>query len=131
MRKAILCVDDEKIVLDSLCAQFERSFGSEFIYEAAESVEEAWEVIDELIEDGCTLILVISDWLMPDVKGDEFLREVHQKWPKTIKIILTGYADNAALEKAKETANLYCIIQKPWDGHELIEQIKRALVTVQ
>ncbi len=131
MHKAILCVDDEKIVLDSLCTQFQKAFGSEFIYEAAESVEEAWEVIEELIEDGCKLIVVISDWLMPNVKGDEFLKEVHQKWPETIKIILTGYADNASLLEAKKSANLYCVIQKPWDGYELIAQIKRALLTVQ
>ncbi|MCG8538407.1 MAG: response regulator [Clostridia bacterium] len=127
MLKAILCVDDEKIILDSLYAQFVRAFGNQFIYEAAESVEEAWEVIDELVESGCKLILIISDWLMPNVKGDQFLKEVHEKWPDIVKILLTGYADNHALERAKELANIYCIIQKPWNADELIGQINKAL----
>jgi predicted signal transduction protein with EAL and GGDEF domain len=45
---AILCVDDEIIILESLREQLQRHFGDRYLYEVAESVEEAWEVIDEL-----------------------------------------------------------------------------------
>lgn len=120
-------VDDEKIILDSLCLQIKRAFGNEFAYEAAESAEEAWEIIEELAEEGCNIILIVSDWLMPNIKGDEFLSKVHEKWPETIKIILTGYADDDAIERARQNANLYCVIKKPWSYEELITQIAEAL----
>ncbi|MCS7189292.1 MAG: response regulator, partial [Bacteroidia bacterium] len=83
-KRAILCVDDEKIVLDSLQDQLRSTFGDEFEYEIAESVEEAWEVIDDLVSQGYEMVLVISDWLMPRVKGDTFLIELHQKYPETV-----------------------------------------------
>ena len=48
---AILCVDDEVVILDSLKEQLKRQFGDRFIYEVAQSADEAWEVIEELHED--------------------------------------------------------------------------------
>ncbi len=125
---AILCVDDEKIVLDSLQEQLDVTFGDKFQYEIAESVEEAWEVIDDLVGEGFEMVLVISDWLMPRVKGDEFLIDVHEKYPSTVTIMLTGQADPEAVQNAYDNANLYAYIRKPWREEELIAQVKKALV---
>jgi len=126
-KPAILCVDDEKIVLDNLREQLQSSFGDRFEYEVAESVEEAWEVIEWLTEDGCEFVLVISDWLMPMVKGDQFLVDVHNKFPGTVKIMLTGQADPEAVQNAKDNADLYAYIRKPWSEEQLISQIEHAL----
>lgn len=126
-KPAILCVDDEKIVLDNLREQLQASFGDRFEYEVAESVEEAWEVIEWLTEDGCEFVLVISDWLMPMVKGDEFLVDVHNKYPGTVKIMLTGQADPDAVQNAVENADLYAYVKKPWSEQDLINKIKKAL----
>jgi CheY-like chemotaxis protein len=125
--KAILCVDDEEIVLSSLKEQIEDYFGDQFLYEVAESAEEAWEVIDEFYEDEVELLVIVSDWLMPGIKGDEFLIAVHQKFPKIIKVILTGQADDEAIERAKREANLYRCLRKPWQTEELIETIRSGL----
>ncbi len=127
MPKAILCVDDEKIVLDSLQEQLRMTFGDQFQYEIAESVDEAWEVIDELVSDGYDMVLVISDWLMPRVKGDKFLVDVHNKYPETVTIMLTGQADQEAVQNAMENANLYAYVRKPWREEELIERVNNAL----
>lgn len=126
-KPAILCVDDEKIVLDNLREQLQASFGDRFEYEVAESVEEAWEVIEWLTEDGCEFVLVISDWLMPMVKGDEFLVDVHNKYPGTVKIMLTGQADPDAVQNAVENADLYAYVKKPWSEQDLISKIEKAL----
>ena len=67
---AILCVDDEIVILDSLKEQLKRYFGDRYIYEIAESAEEAWEVIEELHEDEIKILIIVSDWLMPGIKGD-------------------------------------------------------------
>lgn len=124
---AILCVDDEVIILDSLKEQLKRSFGDEYIYEVAESAEEAWEIIEELQEDDINMIVIVSDWLMPGTKGDEFLIQVHQKFPHFIKVMLTGQADEAALKNAQEEANLYACLHKPWTEQELRQIITSAL----
>jgi DNA-binding NtrC family response regulator len=126
-KPAILCVDDEKIVLDNLRQQLQSSFGDRFEYEVAESVEEAWEVIEWLAEDGCEFVLVISDWLMPMTKGDEFLVEVHNKFPATVKIMLTGQADPDAVQNAIDNADLYAYVKKPWSEKDLIAKIEQAL----
>jgi DNA-binding NtrC family response regulator len=126
-KRAILCVDDEKIVLDSLQDQLRNTFGDEFEYEIAESVDEAWEVIEDLVSQGYEMVLVISDWLMPRVKGDTFLIELHQKYPETVTIMLTGQADPEAVENAYQNANLYAYIRKPWREEDLINYVYNAL----
>jgi DNA-binding NtrC family response regulator len=125
-KKAILCVDDEKIVLDSLQEQLHVAFGNTFQYEIAESVDEAWEVINDLVADGYEMVLIISDWLMPRVKGDEFLIDVHEKYPKTVTVMLTGQADPEAIQNAYNNANLYAYIKKPWKEEDLIARVKEA-----
>lgn len=125
MSKAvILCVDDEVGVLNSLKIQLKSEFHDTYLYEAAESADEAMELIEELECDFIDIVVVVSDWLMPGIKGDEFLIEVHKKFPNIVKIMLTGQADKVAIERAINNANLHACLHKPWQSQELIETIK-------
>ena len=124
---AILCVDDEQIVLWSLRNQLDKYFSEDFRCEIAESVEEAWEVIEELHEDEIRVLVIISDWLMPDVKGDEFLIDLHQRFPDVVTILLTGQADREAIERTQNYANLHAYLAKPWDEQTLIQVIQSGL----
>ena len=124
---AIICVDDEVVILDSLKEQLKRKFGDRFIYEVAESAEEAWEVIEELQQDDINIIAIVSDWLMPGVKGDEFLIQIHQQFPKLVTVMLTGQADETAIERARQEANLHACLYKPWTEEELTEVIVTAI----
>jgi len=123
----ILCVDDEPFVLESLEIELKRAFGENYDYEFAESAEEALEVIQDLSEDNVEVLVIISDWLMPGMKGDELLIRIHQKMPTVIKIMLTGQADEEAVERAQSEAHLQHCLRKPWDSQELIETIKTSL----
>ncbi len=125
--KAILCVDDESIVLESLVEQLEKRLGEEYIYETAETAEEGFEIIEELVADNVDVLIIVSDWLMPGMKGDEFLTKVHQKFPKIVKVMLTGQADEEAIKRAKESANLHACLFKPWLEEELVQTIKTGL----
>ncbi|MDM8526855.1 response regulator [Anaerolineales bacterium HSG24] len=127
VKKAILCVDDEEIILTSLRDQIKNHFGDTYMYEMAESADEALEVIEELDEDQIEILIIVSDWLMPNMKGDEFLIRVHEKFPRIVKVMLTGQADEIAIERAKKHANLYSYITKPWDESELINTLKAGL----
>ncbi|MDJ0572075.1 MAG: response regulator [Pleurocapsa sp. MO_192.B19] len=124
---AILCVDDEVVILDSLKEQLKRCFGDQYLYEVAESAEEAWEVIEELQEDEINIIVIVSDWLMPGTKGDEFLIQVHQRFPQLVKVMLTGQANEVAIKKAQQEANLHACLHKPWTEQELSQVIISAL----
>lgn len=128
-KPVMLCVDDERIVLDSLKMQLKQAFGDEFFYEVAESADEALDIIAELKEDNIEIAVIISDWLMPGMKGDEFLIHVHQHFPHIIKLMLTGQADEIAIGRAQQQAQLHDCLFKPWDGNELIQTIKMALHT--
>lgn len=120
---AILCVDDEEVILESLKEQLKRKFNNQYIYEVAQSAAEAWDIIEELQEDGVKILIVVSDWLMPEIKGDEFLIEVHNKFPNIIKVMLTGQADRMAIEKTQKEANLFACLHKPWTEDELANAI--------
>jgi CheY-like chemotaxis protein len=124
---AIICVDDEIVVLDSLKAQLKSAFGETYRYEVAEDAHEALELIDELIVEQVKIILIVADWLMPGMRGDDFLIQVHQQYPGIIKILLTGQADAAAIARAQKDANLLCCIHKPWSETELVDAIRSAL----
>lgn len=126
-QSAIICVDDEVVILDSLKKQLKRQFGDRFIYETAESAEEAWEIIKELQADAIDVIVIVSDWLMPGTKGDEFLIQIHQSFPQITKIMLTGQADETAIDRAKKEADLHACLYKPWTEEELTSIITTAL----
>lgn len=126
-KPAILCVDDEISVLESLEIELQQAFNGIYLCEFAESAAEALEIIDEFCEDEVNILVIVSDWLMPGMKGDELLIKIHQKYPKIVTVMLTGQADQAAIERTKTQANLHAFLQKPWKNDELIEAIKSGL----
>jgi CheY-like chemotaxis protein len=126
-KPVILCVDDEAVILESLKAQLRKALGSSYVYEVAQDAEEALDIIDELNEDDVSILLIVSDWLMPGMKGDEFMIRVHQKFPNIVKILLTGQADQKAIDRAYAEANLHKCLFKPWSEKELIETVKSGL----
>ncbi|MDY7006499.1 MAG: response regulator [Cyanobacteriota bacterium] len=123
---AIICVDDELSILKSLEIELLEAFEDRYIYEFAETANEALEIIDELEGEGTKIFIIVSDWLMPGIKGDEFLIRVHSKYPQIIKVLLTGQADEESIERVTKEANLYRCLAKPWNHEELVSTIKNA-----
>jgi CheY-like chemotaxis protein len=121
-------VDDEQVILTSLHEQLRGRFGRRYLYESAMSGEEALEVIDELVEEGVQTVVVVSDWLMPGMRGDELLARVHSRHPRTIKVMLTGQADPEALARARSEAQVSGLFHKPWSREELLSLIEAQLV---
>jgi CheY-like chemotaxis protein len=123
----LLCVDDEAIVLTALKDQLRRAFGADFVIDVAESAEEALELLDELSEQGHKVLVIVSDWLMPGMKGDEFLIEAHKRFPTVVKIMLSGHAEQAAVDRARREAGLHEFLAKPWNAAELVDSISLGL----
>ena len=117
----ILCVDDEKNVLKAL----RRLFMDEDDYDimVAESGEEGL----QMCEAAGGVRLIISDYRMPGMNGVELLAQVFDKWPDTVRIVLSGYADISAVVEAINMGQIYKFIPKPWDDDELKVIVATAL----
>ncbi len=124
MNKAyIICVDDDRTILMSLRAQLRHWYKDKYAIEVAESAPEGLELIKELLEDGEHIKAVISDWMMPGMKGDEFLIKVHQQYPALLKIMLTGHADPEAVQRTEELTQFAGCISKPWSQEDFLQVI--------
>ena len=117
----ILFVDDEKIILDTLQRQL-AALGKHFQLEFAESAEEALEILEEE-ED---LKLIVSDWLMPGMKGDELLNEVSLLFPEAARVLLTAHAPSNVIKDMNEE-KLATVMIKPWDQNELKDTVHQLL----
>ena len=126
-KQIILCVDDEQSILESLKIELIQLLDGTYLIETAEDGEEALEIIEELLEEDYEIPLLISDYIMPNMKGDALLKHVFQRTPRTLSIMLTGQADTQAIGNAINQGNLYRYIAKPWESMDFIMTIKEAL----
>ncbi|UAB71596.1 response regulator [Vibrio sp. SCSIO 43132] len=124
----ILCVDDEREILDSVIHDLE-PLDEFFVLEAAESVSEAKEIIDENAEKGIKLALILCDHIMPKHSGIDFLIELNHSDETTHarKVLLTGQAGLEDTIQAINQANLDFYISKPWQGEDLLNTITQQL----
>ncbi|WP_338793901.1 SpoIIE family protein phosphatase [Bernardetia sp. MNP-M8] len=126
-KKIILCVDDEPIILNSLKQELSQHFADSMIIEVAESGEEGLEIIDFFKEKGKEIVVIISDYIMPQMRGDEFLIETHRVLPNCMKILLTGQASLEGVTNAVNRTNLYRYISKPWSTKDLMMTVESAI----
>ncbi|HEY7698636.1 MAG TPA: response regulator, partial [Vicinamibacteria bacterium] len=117
---SILIVDDEEMVLSSLRGLFMLQTSYQVL--EADDPRKALESLSRTRVD-----LVISDFLMPQMNGIEFLKEVKKLQPETIRVLLTGYADKENAIKAINDVGLYHYLEKPWDNDALLNIVRNGL----
>ena len=118
--KKIIVVDDETMMLSTLkmLLSIEGFNNAQFF----DSPKNALAAIQENIPD-----LIISDFMMPDMNGIEFLSEAKKLCPDISMILLTGYADKENAIKAINEVGIYKYIEKPWDNEDLLLNIRNGL----
>lgn len=116
--QTVLCVDDEANILSAL-RRLLRPHGFQVI--VAESGQAGLNLLESTSVD-----LVISDMRMPEMDGSKFLEQVRERWPDTMRLLLTGYADVPSIIQAINRGEIYRYITKPWDDHDLILIVKHA-----
>ena len=97
-KPVIVCIDDEPDVLQSLKIELKKALGDRCIIETAEGGEDALELLADLQAEENEIALVLSDYIMPDIKGDELLRRIHERSPDTLTIIKANsftFAENS------------------------------------
>jgi diguanylate cyclase (GGDEF)-like protein len=120
----ILCIDDDTTVLSALRTLLVKHLGPGFVVEVAESGDEALEIQQELHATGQFLSVVISDYIMPGMRGDELLMKLHGLSPHTVNILLTGQSDLEGIKRAINGANLYRFIEKPFDNADVVLTVR-------
>lgn len=115
----IICVDDQSAILDSLLLQLESAVGDLCHIDAAESAYEALELLQTLHENGEYVEMLISDEVMPGMKGSQLLELVHQQYPHIVNVMLTGQAGLDAVAYAINHAGLHKYFTKPWEYEDL------------
>lgn len=115
----LLCVDDEANILASLKRLF-RPAGYRVL--TATSGEEALALLEKEAVD-----LIISDMRMPGMNGAQVLAAVRARWPETVRILLTGYADIGSTIEAINNGQLHRYISKPWDDSEVQLVVREGL----
>jgi two-component system cell cycle sensor histidine kinase/response regulator CckA len=116
----ILIVDDEPYILSSLTRLFQQE-GYELM--TASSGEEGLSLLRRFNP----VPLVISDYQMPGMNGAEFLEQVYNEWPDTVRIILSLYGDLDAVLSAINRGHIYKFISKPWNNDDLKITVANAL----
>lgn len=116
----IVIVDDEEIVTSAFCTLLKVEGFSDV--HSFNNPKTALEFLQKNIPD-----IIISDFLMPEMNGLEFLGKVNDIYPEVSKILLTGYADKENAIKAINEIGLYKYIEKPWDNNDLVINIKNGI----
>jgi CheY-like chemotaxis protein len=118
-RPRILIVDDEEAILETMTFTFEDEYDVLTASSGAEGLE--------LLEREGPVAVVISDQRMPQMTGVEFLTHVFERWPVTVRIILTGFADMDAILGSINSGHVYAYITKPWEPEHLKQVVQRAV----
>ncbi len=106
----LLVVDDERVVREG-CREVAQALG--FSTHTAENAEQAYKILDETSVD-----VILLDLRMPGVGGSEALRQIKQRRPEIVVIVVTGYATvQSAVQAMKHGAFDY--VTKPFNMDEL------------
>ena len=114
----LMVVDDEQDNLDLLYRTFRRNFQ---VYRANHALS-ALEILDKEGE----MAVIISDQRMPEMNGTEFLSRTVERFPDTIRILLTGFTDVEDLVEAINSGQVFKYITKPWSPERLRVLVEQA-----
>lgn len=116
----LLVLDDEEHILVAMTRLL---FQEEFGVATTTSVKEALEIMEKE-----PIKVVLSDHRMPEMTGVEFLKQVKDRWPDTVRILITGHADMTTAEAAINVSGVYRFIYKPWNTEELKGSLRQAIL---
>lgn len=119
MAKSILFVDDEEHILKALRRLFAQTDYDTFF---ASGGQEALEILAQEKID-----LIVSDMRMPEMNGYQLLKQVRVKYPATMRVILSGYAEEKEIISALQDGSTRMYMMKPWDNENLLTMIEQLL----
>jgi eukaryotic-like serine/threonine-protein kinase len=117
VKARILFIDDEERILNALRSLFRHDYR---VFTATDGPE-ALEIVNKFKPH-----VIVSDQRMPEMQGVDLLREVRRILPHTVRMLLTGYSDLAAIVGSINEGEVFRFIAKPWDNDEIRKTIAEA-----
>ncbi len=117
-RASVLIVDDEPLILQSLELVLERYFN---VTKETDPLK-----VGNILQSG-NIDVLITDEMMPGMKGCELAEKVHDSHPNICKIILSGNSDKKDIVKAINRGHIFSFLFKPVDITQLLQAIKHGL----
>jgi putative two-component system response regulator len=117
----VLFVDDEQAILSAIERMYLERDDIRCLF--ASSGQEALEIMERE-----EVWVVVSDYLMPKMRGIELLSRIKSRWPQTMRIMMTAYADLSIAIDAINKSEAYRFLTKPWQNEELIEIVDEAIM---
>ncbi len=122
IRYAIICVDDEPLILQMLGFQLEKIINADTtLVECFEDPIDALENFNEIIDEGIEIVAVIVDYQMPKLNGSGLTRKIKSKYPDIPVIMVSGQANSSDVDQLQDDKMLDAFIPKPWDEEELFD----------
>jgi DNA-binding NtrC family response regulator len=118
-KSRILFVDDEPEILRSL-QRITKKLDAVIL--TASSGQDALDIINE-----CPVDVIVSDFNMPNMDGNQLLEQVAKISPETVRMVLTGHGDMEMMVNLINNGHIWGFLQKPWDNFDLIIKLKQAL----
>jgi two-component system response regulator HupR/HoxA len=113
--RTVLFVDDDEIILRSIkMGLSDEPYNQLF----CKSGHDALEILQKE-----HVHVIVTDMLMPDMDGIELLKIVRDKYPDIVKIVLSGYIDNSALQKEFNLGEIFKVIPKPWKVEKGLKEV--------
>ena len=117
---AIICVDDDLLILQALNFQLSKSIDDRCVLlESFLSPEDALLTIKDLLDEGLNMIFIIVDYQMPKMNGAQFIRIVKDSYPDIPCLMLSGEANAIQIEELENDNLLFSFIGKPWSETNL------------
>jgi FixJ family two-component response regulator len=117
----LLLLDDEENILSALNRVLRRDGYRIF---TATTADQAFDILARN-----NVEVILSDQRMPEISGTEFLSKVKEMYPNTVRMMLSGYTDLAAVTEAINRGAIYKFLIKPWNDEDLRHQIREAFRT--
>jgi signal transduction histidine kinase len=119
MGKNLLIIDDELEILNTL----KRVFYSDYKLHVTQSIKEAFGIMEQF-----NIGVILCDQQMPEMTGSDFFSIVKNSYPKTIRILITGYSELSDAIMSINDGNIFRYITKPWILSDIKNSVKEAFV---
>ena len=121
--RAVICVDDEAVILMALGMELRKGLGPGFVVETASTLADALAVAGELAADGIPLACLVTDWIMPGARGEEVAERLRVLSPGLPVVLMTGHDETSEATGLISRGGPVRVVRKPWHGRGILEAV--------
>ncbi len=126
-RRIVVCVDDNPEVLQALRRQLRLGLEVSARVEVANDPVQALARLEALAPRPDEAVLILSDWLMPGMRGEELVRAIEARWGGLPTVVLSGHITAESTKALEAMPQVAAILRKPWSSEELLSLVTALL----